>query len=310
MRKYIVKRILLLIPIALCSSLLIFSLMSLTGDPAWTIVGENGTQEEYLAVREALGLDDPLLVRYTNYMKGVIFERDLGQDIYGRSVWDEYMQRLPSSLILALVSVLLTVVLAVPLGILAAIKQNSPADFGLSAVAIVGMSVPNFWLGLMLIILFSLNLGWLPTSGAEDGIRSIILPAIASSVSNIAVVSRMTRSSMLDCLRADYLRTARAKGVREKAVVVKHALGNALIPILTSLSNQFAILIGGSVIVETVFAWPGVGNMIITAVKNKDATTVTGGVMMTTVIVAVILLLVDILYAYVDPRIKAKYQGK
>lgn len=310
MWKYIVKRVLFLIPILLLSSLLVFCLMSATGDPAWTIVGEHGTMEEYLAVRERLGLDDPLLVRYGNYIKDVVFEQDLGQDIYGRDIWDEYMQRLPNTLSLAVVSILLTAFMALALGIVAAVKQNTPFDYGASTLAILGMSIPNFWLGLMLMIVFSLTLGWLPTSGADEGVKSIILPAIATSVSNAALVARMTRSSMLDCLRADYLRTARAKGVKEKTIVLKHALGNAIIPILTSLSNQFAILIGGSVVIETVFSWPGVGSMIIAAVKSKDSTTVTGSVMLTTVLVAVVLLVVDVLYAYLDPRIKAKYQGK
>jgi len=310
MWKYIVKRVLFLIPILLLSSFIVYCLMSATGDPVWAIIGENGTEEEYWAVYEKLGLDDPLLVRYANYIKGVVFEQDLGQDIYGRDVWDEYMLRLPNTISLAVVSILITAVMALALGIVAAVKQNTPWDYGASTLAILGMSIPNFWLGLMLMIVFSLWLGWLPTSGAEEGVRSIILPAIASAVSNAALVARMTRSSMLDCLRADYLRTARAKGVKEKAIVLKHALGNAIIPILTSLSNQFAILIGGSVVIETVFSWPGVGNMIIAAVKSKDSTTVTGSVMLTTVLVAVVLLVVDLMYAYLDPRIKAKYQGK
>lgn len=310
MWKYIVKRVLFLLPIMLLSSLLIYSLMSLTGDPAYAILGENATEEEYQIMREKLGLNDPLLVRYGRYMVQVLTKGDFGENIYGKSVWNEYMSRLPYTLILAVVSMLLTAGLAIPLGILAATKQNTIGDFGMSALAIAGMSIPNFWLGLLLMILFSLNLGWLPTSGAEDGIKSIILPAVASSVSNIALVSRMTRSSMLDCIRADYLRTARAKGVKEKVIIAKHALGNAIIPILTSLSNQFAILIGGSVVIETVFSWPGVGNLIITAVKSKDGNAVTGYIMMTTVFVAVVLLLVDLIYAYLDPRIKAQYSGK
>jgi len=310
MWKYVVKRILFLIPIILLSSLLIFILMSFTGDPVYALLGENATEEEVVAMREKLGLNDPLLVRYGRYMWNVVTKADFGTDIYSNSVWEEYTGKLPYTLALAALSILCTAALAIPLGITAATHQNSLADVSLSATAIMGLSIPNFWLGLLMMLLFSLKLGWLPTSGADEGIKSIIMPTIASTFNNMALICRMVRSSMLDCIRADYLRTARAKGVKEKVVVYKHAFKNAIIPILTAMSNQFAMLIGGSVVVESVFAWPGVGNLIISAVKSKDGNAVTGYIMMTTVFVASVLLIVDVIYAYCDPRIKAQYQGK
>ena len=310
MWKYIVKRILFLIPIMLLSSFIVFYLMSLTGDPALAKLGEDATEEQIEMMREKMGLNDPLIIRYGKYIGRVVFHGDLGTDIWDKSVFDEYMARLPYTLYLACVSMFLTALISVPLGIIAAVRQNKWEDFSLSALAIAGMSIPNFWLGLLLMIKFSLQLNWLPTSGAENGILSLILPAFCTAVPNAALITRMTRSSMLDCIRADFLRTARAKGVKENKIVLKHALGNAIIPILTSMSNQFAILIGGSVVVETVFAWPGVGSLVINAVKAKNTNMVTGGIIMTTVFVALILLLVDLLYAFLDPRIKAQYQGK
>ncbi|MBQ6292339.1 MAG: ABC transporter permease [Lachnospiraceae bacterium] len=310
MWKYVLKRILFLIPIMLLSSFIVFYLMSLTGDPAQAKLGEDATEEQLEMLREQMGLNDPLIVRYGRYIGNVVFHGDLGKDIWDKSVFDEYMARLPYTIYLACVSMFLTALISVPLGIIAAVRQNKWEDFTLSALAIAGMSIPNFWLGLLLMIKFALQLSWLPTSGAENGILSLILPAFCTAVPNAALITRMTRSSMLDCIRADYLRTARAKGVKEGRIVLKHALGNAIIPILTSMSNQFAILIGGSVVVETVFAWPGVGSLIINAVKAKNTNMVTGGIIMTTVFVAIILLLVDLLYAFLDPRIKAQYQGK
>ena len=310
MWKYIIKRILFLIPIMLLSSFIVFYLMSLTGDPAQAKLGEDATEEQLEMMREKMGLNDPLIVRYGRYIGNVVFRGDLGLDIWDKSVFGEYMARLPYTIYLACVSMFLTALISIPLGIIAAVRQNKWEDFTLSALAIAGMSIPNFWLGLLLMIRFSLQHNWLPTSGAENGILSLILPAVCTAVPNAALITRMTRSSMLDCIRADYLRTARAKGVKEGKIVLKHALGNAIIPILTSMSNQFAILIGGSVVVETVFAWPGVGSLIINAVKAKNTNMVTGGIIMTTVFVAVILLLVDLLYAFLDPRIKAQYQGK
>ncbi len=309
MHKYIIKRVLALIPIFIAVSFLVFFLMSFTGDAAYSIAGENMTADEVDALREKMGLNDNIFVRYGRYMNNLL-HGDLGTGIYGKDVWEEFSFRLPYTLQLACAAMVVTVVIAIPLGIIAALKQNTWLDTTLSTIAVAGISVPNFWLGLMMIILFSVKLGWLPTSGADEGFKSIIMPAIAAGIGNASLVMRMTRSAMLDNLRADFLRTARAKGVEERRVVLRHAMGNALIPIITIVGSQFSILIGGTVVVEQVFSWPGVGNLIIQGVRGNDYIMVTGCVVMITVFIAAVLLAVDILYAYVDPRIKARYSGK
>jgi len=310
MYKYILKRLAFLIPVILVVSLLVFCLMSLAGDPVYSVAGENMTEEQIEVLREQMGLNDPLVLRYVRYMAGV-FHGDLGQSIYGgKDVWGEYISRLPYTVYLALAAMAVTLIIALPVGIIAAVKQNTWVDAVSSTFAIAGLSIPGFWLGLMLILLFAIKLGWLPVTGAEDGLKSIIMPAITAGIGNAALVTRMTRSSMLDTLRQDYLRTARAKGVSERKVVLKHALGNALIPIITIVGSQFSILFGGAVVTEMVFAWPGVGNLTVTAIRGNDYTMVTGCVIMTTIFTALVLLLVDILYAYVDPRIKAQYTGR
>lgn len=305
MWKYILKRITMLIPTILVVSFVVFFFMSLTGDAAYSIAGDNMTEAQIEELRESLGLNDPVLVRYIKYMGGV-FQGDLGTGIYGKSVWTEFISRLPHTVYLSVVSIILVIIIALPTGIISAVKQNTWVDTGLSATAIVGLSVPGFWLGLLLILFFSLRLGWLPTSGADDW-KGIIMPSITIAASNAALVSRMTRSSMLDNIRADFLRTARAKGVSERTVILKHALKNALIPIITIVGSQMSSLIGGAVAIEVVFAWPGVGNLIVSAIRGNDFPMVTGCVLMTTVFVALVLLIVDILYAYADPRIKALY---
>lgn len=310
MWKYIVKRLLLLIPLILVVSFLVFALMDLSpGDPVRSVVGENATEEQIEIMREKLGYNDPLLVRYGRYILNV-FKGDFGTSIYGdKIVLNEYLGRLPYTLWLAVVSILFTILISIPLGIIAAIKQNSWVDFLLSGFAICGISIPGFWLGIMLILVFSLNLGWFPVYGAES-FTSVILPAITLGVANASLSTRTTRSSMLDTIRADYLRTARAKGVKEKIVIWRHALGNALIPIITILGSQFSGLFAGAMIVENVFAWPGIGTLTITAIRGNDVTMATGCAMLTTILTALTLLAVDILYAYIDPRVKAKYTGK
>ena len=309
MLRYFIKRLLFLIPVILVVSFLVFSLMSMSGDPARTLAGENMTEEQVEELRESMGLNDPLLVRYGRYMAGAL-HGDFGESLYGKNVWQEYIGRLPYTLVLAVAAMILTVLLSVPFGIIAALKRNSWLDAGVSAVAVIGLSIPGFWLGVMLILWVALGMGLVPTGGADETLRSLILPAITAAAPNAALVCRTTRSSMLDALSADYLRTARAKGVAEKRVVLKHALGNALIPIITIVGSQFSILVGGTVVVETVFSWPGVGNLIVTAVRGNDYNMVTGCVVMTTVFVALILLAVDMLYAFVDPRIKAQYSRR
>ena len=280
------------------------------GDPVRALVGENMTEEQIEIKREELGFNDPLLVRYFRYIGGVL-KGDFGKTLYGeKDVLHEYMTRLPYTLKLAVISILFTLMISIPLGILAAVKQNTWIDNLSSGLAMLGLSIPGFWLGLMLILLFAQKLRWFPTYGARDGILSYILPAITLGVANASLLTRMTRSSMLDTIRQDYLRTVRAKGVAEKSVILKHALKNALVPIITITGSQFSGLLGGAIVVENVFSWPGIGTLTIDAIKQHDITLATGCAVLTTVLTAIILLLVDVLYAYIDPRIKAKYSGR
>lgn len=308
MLKYFAKRLLILIPIILVVSFIVFAMMSMTGDPARMLAGDTMTEEQIDALRESMGLNRPLIVRYFEYV-GKALRGDFGESLYGKNVWQEYISRLPYTAILAVAAMFLVVVISIPLGIVAALKRGTLVDASVSALAVIGLSIPGFWLGLILMLAFSLGLGWLPTGGANT-VSSIILPAVTAAVPNIALVTRTTRSSMLDALSMDFLRTARAKGISENKVVFKHALKNALIPIITIVGSQFSILLGGTLVVEMVFSWPGVGYLIVTAVRGNDYNMVTGCVIMTTILVALVLLLVDMLYAFVDPRIKAQYSRK
>ena len=220
-------------------------------------------------------------------------------------VWDEFSARFPYTLKLSGLSLLISTIVAIPLGILAARKQNTWMDSGATAFALLGISMPSFWLGLLLILLFSLKLGWLPSFGAETP-SSIIMPAIVLSVQYVALMMRTTRSSMLDVLRQDYLRTERAKGETEQVVVWKYALKNALIPMLTVIGSSFGQMLGGAIVTENVFAWPGIGVYIIDSAKRADTAPVVSSVIVITAMVIVIQLIVDIMYAFVDPRIKTK----
>lgn len=308
MLKYITKRLLALIPIMLVISLMVFFFMSLTGDPAMTIASDQMSAEDIEVLRESMGLNDPFIVRYGRYMNGVL-HGDFGKDLRGQDVWMLFSSRLPYTVVLAAASLVVIILIALPCGIIAAVKQNTWMDTTVSVIAIAGMSVPNFWIGLLLMLLFGVKLGWLPTSGANSP-TSIILPAVSAGIAFAAASARTTRSSMLDCLRADYLRTARAKGVSENDVITKHALKNALIPIVTVLGSQFCNLMGGTVIVESVFSWPGIGNLIVSGVRGNEFTLVTSCIIMTTLLIGVCLIIIDVIYAFVDPRIKAIYSGK
>ena len=304
MWKYICKRILVLIPLIFLVSFIVYALMDFApGDPVMSLVGENMTEEQLEQKREELGFNDPLIVRYVRYMKGV-FQGDFGESLYGgKDVLTEYMSRLPYTLKLAGLAILITILLAIPLGVIAAVKHNSWIDTVASTTAMMGLSIPGFWLGLMLMLLFAVQLEWLPTSGAEDGFRSYIMPAITLAVGNASLSTRTTRSSMLDQIRADYLRTARAEGVSEKAVILKHALRNALIPVVTVVTMQIGRLIGGAVVTETVFALPGVGREIVDAILSRDYPVVMGMILVVAALVVVTNALVDVLYILIDPRI-------
>jgi peptide/nickel transport system permease protein len=257
-------------------------------------------------MREEMGLNAPVLIRYIKYMKGLL-AGDLGRSYSNnQDVFKAYMQRLPQTLILALAGTLIAIAISIPLGIIAAIHQNTWKDTVSMIFGLLGLSMPNFWLGLLLVIAFALKLGLFPSVG-NDTPLSIVLPAITLGTGHAALITRTTRSSMLEVIRQDYLRTARAKGVSEKVVIRKHALKNALIPIITVMGTQLGMALGGAVLTESVFAWPGVGRLIVDAINARDIPMVTGSIVMTTMLTSILILLVDIAYAFVDPRVKARY---
>ena len=307
MHRYIIKRLLMLIPVLLGVAFIIFAIMNVAeGDPVYQVAGPDATEEQLEALREEMGLNGSLIERYFRYILNLL-RGDLGTSYVSKmDVMKLYLQRLPNTLKLASLAMFVAVIISVPLGIVAAVNQNSWKDTLAMILALLGLSMPNFWLGLLLMLLFSLKLGWFPSGGAE-GFRSVVLPAVTVGVGLAALLTRTTRSSMLDVLRQDYLRTARAKGVSERKVVYHDALRNALIPIITIFGVQFSNVLGGSVLAETVFAWPGVGRLVVDAIDQRDIPTVTGALIMTTMLVTIVNLLVDIVYAYVDPRIKAQY---
>lgn len=307
MYKYVIKRLLMLIAIVLGISFLVFFIMDLApGDAAMQILGMDATEEALDELREEMGLNDPLLVRYGRYMWNLL-HGDLGYSyMYKQDVSVLFKQRIGTTLLLSLVSTILGAIISIPLGVIAALKRGSLVDNSLSAFATLGMSAPNFWIGLMLIILFSLKLRILPSSGG-DSWKSYIMPSLTLMCGGIAQTMRTTRSSMLDVIYQDYLMLARAKGVSERRVIWKHSLKNALIPIITIVGTRFASGVGGAVVTESIFSLPGVGAMMVNSIKARDLETVTGFLIMVSVITSVILLIIDILYAYVDPRIKAQY---
>ena len=309
MLKYIGKRLLMLIPVILITSFLIFWAMSLTGgDPAMIVAGEGATTEEIEAVREELGLNDPFMVRYFNYVKGMV-TGDMGKSYVTMGRFQTFMEKLPNTLMLGGAAVLIAIVIALPLGIYTAIHQNTWKDTAGMVFALFGTSMPNFWLGLMLIIVFSLKLGWLP-SGGKGGFDTLILPALTVGLGLAALITRTTRSSMLDVIRQDYMTTARAKGCSEKRVIFTHGLKNALIPIITAIGLQMSMVITGSVLAETVFSWPGIGRLVYDSIAKRDTPMVTGSIILCSVFMCLINLFVDLVYAFFDPRIKAQYSKK
>lgn len=308
MGKYFVKRLLLMIPTLLIVALAIFMLMSLTKiDPGRLLLGDAASQEDVDAKNSEFGLDKSALVQFLNYIKNIVFHGDFGHSWFTRkSVSDELFARIPTSLKLASLGMLVTLLVGVPLGILSAVKQYSFLDTFSSISAMIIAALPSFWLGLLLLLLFSLKLGWLPTSG-DAGFLNFIMPMFALGLPQAATMLRLTRSSMLETIRADYIRTAKAKGVPKGAVIVRHALRNALLPIITQTGLQFGAMVGGSVVTEKVFAMPGLGTKLVDSVKQCDVPLVVGACLLISITYSFVMLAVDLLYAYVDPRIKAKY---
>ena len=309
MLKFIGKRLLMLIPVLIGVSLIVFTLMQLSpGDPAMIILGAQAAPEDIAILRESMGLNDPLIVQFFRFLLGM-FTLDFGTSYKdGMPELTKLLEALPYTAELTFCAVLLALIIGIPAGIISATRQYSIFDRIASVLALIGFSTPNFWLSIMLILVFSVNLKWLPVSGTGS-ILHLVLPSIALGVQSAAVFTRMTRSSMLEVLNMDYIRTARAKGLSERVVILKHALKNALIPVITVVGLQIGLLFGGAILTETVFAWPGVGRLMIDSIRAKDTPVVQGGVIFTASIFVFINLLVDILYAYVDPRVKAQYKS-
>ena len=309
MYKYIARRLLLLIPVIIGVTFIIFSMMYFTpGDPARIILGESAKAEDVSRLREELGLNDPYFVQFGNYVKKAVLEQDIGKSyVTKRPVVTEITDRFPTTLKLAAFSIVIAVAIGIPIGIISATKQYSLFDNVSMVLALIGVSMPNFWQGLLLILFFSVYLGWLPSSGFSS-FKHMILPAVTIGTSTIAVITRMTRSSMLEVVRQDYIRTARAKGQVESKVINHHALKNALIPIITVIGIQFGYLLSGAVLTESIFAVPGVGRLMVQSIKERDFPVVQGSVLFIAVAFSLVNLLVDILYAYVDPRIRSQYK--
>ena len=318
MRIYIVKRLLQAVPTLLVISFLIFSILYLTpGDPVLLMIGSSETDSVdpavYEAVRRDLGLDKPFFVRYVDYIGNAV-RGNLGRSyLTNKEVFPTVMSRMPATLQLTLTALLVAVLIAIPLGVLAALKQGSIWDNIATFMATIGVSLPRFWFGIILIIFFSLRLKWLPSFGIGDPSRGIVvvlkhllLPALALGTSLAAMLTRMTRSSMIDVLNQDYVRVARAKGLKERIVVYIHALKNALIPVVTVLGTQFGALLGGAVVTETIFAWPGVGRLAVNSIARRDFPMIQGNTLIICTGFILVNLIVDILYGVLDPRITYK----
>ncbi len=311
---YILKRLLGLIPVLIGVTLLVFTIMHFTpGDPATLMLGEEAPEEQVERMRERMGLDEPFIVQYGNFLFGAV-QGDLGRSLStGRPVISMIASRLPATILLATAALVVAVLIGVIAGIIASTRQYTIYDGGAMALALLGVSMPNFWLGLMFILLFSVfwnnTFGYplFPASGFGT-LRHLIMPAVVLGTAHASFITRITRSSMLEVLRQDYIRTARAKGLSEKVVVYVHALRNALMPIVTIAGLRWGILLGGSVITESIFAWPGIGRALIEGVRTQDYHLVQGILLVYAILFSLVNLGVDLLYAFIDPRIKAQYK--
>lgn len=310
MLRYTLKRLLMIIPTVLGVLLIIFTINHFTpGDPVQMALGTDYTQEQYEATKAEMGLDQPFPIRYVKYVADFITKGDLGTSYdTKRPVGDMIAARLPITLKLGLLSCLVTVFAGIITGIVSAVKQYSVLDYSVVTLSVIFSAAPGFWVSLMAIIIFSQQLHLLPAGGIDTW-KNFVLPVICLAIGPISLVARMTRTSMLDVIRQDYIRTARAKGVPERQVIFQHALKNALIPVLTVVGMQLSMVVGGSFIIESIFSIPGIGMLMLTAINNKDYTTIQGVVLVLSFSVCVINLLVDLAYAFVDPRIKSQYMS-
>ena len=311
MLRYIFKRILMMIPVLLGVLFLVFTMNEISpGDPAAMIAGDAASVEVVEQIREDLGLNKPLPVRFFNYTKNLVLHGDLGTSYKTkRPVLDEVMDRLPTTILLSLTSAAFAVLLSIPIGIISAIKQNTWIDNLLMVLALIGVAMPAFWQGLMTLILFSVKLGWFPSYGFTTPAHWF-MPVLTIGTGAMASLVRITRSSMLEVIRQDYIRTARAKGQTERKVIISHALRNSMIPIITAIAIQLGSMLGGAIVTETVFAIPGIGMLMIQSIKARDYPTIQGAVVVIAVMFSLLNLVVDIIYTFVDPRLKSIYQTK
>jgi peptide/nickel transport system permease protein len=334
MLAYIFRRLMIMVPTLLGVTVIVFLMLHATpGDPAELLMGERATEESLDRLREHLGLNEPLHVQYGLFLKRLM-RGDLGETIWTRQkVWTEVKHRFPATIELSLVALFISCFAGMILGIISATKQYSVFDYVSMLGALAGVSMPIFWLGLVFMLIFSLNLGWLPLSGRlsigvdleiitnfyildavltrnwpafKDAVWHIIMPAVTLSTIPTAIVARMTRSAMLDVLRQDYIKTAKAKGLSQFKVIFKHALRNAMIPVVTTIGLQFGVLLGGAILTETIFAWPGVGKWMYDAVMQRDYMVIQGGTLFIAALFVVINLCVDVLYAVINPRISVQ----
>lgn len=302
---YVFRRLIAAVPTLLILTFVIFMLQQVApGDPTLLITGEIYTQEVYDRARSRLGLDDPVMVQYANFLQRAV-SGDLGDSLlYKRPVSELMVERLPKTLLLSGGALVVCYLIGLPLGIIAAVKRGTLAD-GLSmSVAGLGLAIPSFWLGIMLMTLFSIRLGWLPATGSNDGWRSFVLPILTLGFIESAAAARLLRSSMVQNLASDYVRTARAKGLTNQKVIMRHAFRNALMPIVSILGLQLGTILTGAVVVETVFAWPGLGKLLVDSILNKDFPVAQGVLLVIGTMIILFNLLADLTYRLVDPRVK------
>lgn len=304
MLNYLIKRLLSTIPVLIGISLLLFFLLRMMpGDPAQVLAGQMATPQDIENIRNQLGLDRPIYEQYATYL-GQLAQFDLGRSARTQNpVIEEIWARLPNTLLLAVVAISLACLFGIPAGIVSAVKPYSWIDYLVSMSALFGLSMPVFWLGLMLVVVFSVVLKWLP-AGGTGGWQHVVLPSVTLAAFVVAFIARMTRSTMLETLSQDFTTTARSKGLQEWVVIIKHALKNALIPIITVVGLQFGLLLGGAVLTETVFAWPGLGRLIVDSILARDYPMIQGAILIFGLLYILVNLVVDLLYALVDPRIR------
>lgn len=310
MLNYTIRRLMMLIPILFAISVIIFAILKLTpGDPAMILLGDRATEELLRLTREKYALDQPFIVQYLKMMQNFL-SGELNSIYYRDNVITVVMSRMVPTLELGFSALLLAVVISIPAGIISAVKRNSFFDYASMTTALFGISIPVFFTGILFIYLFAVKLQWLPASGyggpiyTVDGLKHVLLPALVLSFTLMASTTRITRSAMLDVIREDYIRTARAKGVKESSVILVHAFRNALMPITTNVGNQVARLFAGAVLTETVFAWPGVGRLAVNAIFRRDEALVFGAVLILSVIYVLVNLLVDLFYGVINPQVR------